>query len=504
MKRVLFAIVFVAALTAPGLASASWHQGGTGTAYAGSDDMPAGLQPALSLAGHNVTVSWSAAQFSDGSNITHYQVIRYDDATDTAHAVASGCSGTVSGLSCTENNVASGDWYYTVTPIAASWVGDEGPASNVVSIAAPSFVFTSSTNLSTLPATLNGTISNYLTGETATFRLDDPTSGTLLTGSITPSTVPASGSANVTVTIPNGTANGVHQVYVIGSSGSVANAAIALNVADTTAPVVSAAVIGKTAGGTPGYVKASGTYYIYANANDPGFPTTGVSQVRANVANITTGQTNVLLTAGSYTVGGVTYGYRSSSLTSNAGLTAGSKAFTVWAIDVAGNSSSGSPFNGTVTADITKPTATNISFTNVGTVGKAETGDKVILTYSETMEPISIISGWNGSSTTVTVRLTNNGGGDRVQIYNAANTTVLPLGTVRLGRTDYTTATVNFTNSTMSLASGVVTITLGTPSGATATAAGTGTIRWTPVATATDLAGNTASTTAFSKTGTAF
>ena len=79
---------------------------------------------------------------------------------------------------------------------------------------------------------------------------------------------------------------------------------------------------------------------------------------------------------------------------------------------------------------------------------------------------------------------------------------MLPLGTIRLNRTDYTTATVNFTNSTMTLAGGVVTITLGTPSGAVTTAAGTATMRWNASATATDLAGNTASTTSFYETGT--
>ncbi len=504
MKRLaVFAIVFVTVLTVPSFASASWHPGGTGAAYGQGDDMPDGIQPTLSATGHNITVSWAAAQFADGSNVTHYTVARYDDATDTAQTVGASCSGVVTGLTCTENNVPAGDWYYTVTPLAGNWVGDESPGSDDVTIAPPSFTFTSSTNLTTLPATLGGTISNYLTGETATFRLDNPTTGTVLTGSITPTPVPGSGTSTVSVTIPNGTANGVHQVYVIGSSGSVANAPIALNVADTTAPVVSAAVIAKTAGGTPGYVKRSGTYYVYANANDPGFPTSGVSQVRANVNNITTGSTNVLLTAGSYTIGGVTYGYRSASLTSSNTLTAGAKSFTVWAIDTVGNTSAGSPFTGSVTADITKPAPSNVQTTNAGTAGKAETGDKLILTYNESMEPISILAGWNGAATTVTLRLTNNGGGDRVTIYNAANTTLLPLGTIRLQRTDYTTATVNFTNSTMTLVGGVVTITLGTPSGAVTTAAGTATMRWTPSATATDLAGNTSSTTSFNETGTA-
>jgi len=333
-----------------------------------------------------------------------------------------------------------------------------------------------------------------------TYRLDDPTSGTVLAGSISPTPVPGSGTSSTTTTIPSGTANGVHQVYAVGSSGSVASASIAINVPDTTPPVVSAAVIAKTAGGTAGKIKQGGTYYIYANANDPGVPSSGVAQVRANVTNITTGQTNVLLTAGSFTVGGVTYGYRSASLTATNPLSAGSKSFTAWAIDTVGNT--GSSFSGSVTVDNTKPAASDIQTTNAGTAGKAETGDKLILTYNEAMEPVSILAGWSGASTTVTVRLVQNGTSDRVQVWNAANTTQLPFGTIRLQRTDYTTATVNFTNSTMTMVGGVVTITLGTPSGSVTTAAGTAAMRWTPSATATDQAGNTSSTTSVNETGT--
>ena len=66
--------------------------------------------------------------------------------------------------------------------------------------------------------------------------------------------------------------------------------------------------------------------------------------------------------------------------------------------------------------------------------------------------------------------------------------TLLPLGTIKLGRSDYTTANVNFTGSTMVLSSTTITITLGTPSGTVTTAAGAGSMSWTPSATATDLA----------------
>src|SRR5437867_3571885 len=61
--------------------------------------------------------------------------------------------------------------------------------------------------------------------------------------------------------------------------------------ADWVAPTVTATVIGKTVGGTPGYIHQGGTYYVYANVTDSGNPASGVSTVTANVSSITTGQT---------------------------------------------------------------------------------------------------------------------------------------------------------------------------------------------------------------------
>jgi hypothetical protein len=293
-----FVIVFVTLVSVPGLAWAAWHPSGTGNGYADADTMPVGDQPDVSLAGHTITVSWSASQMSDGSNVAGYVVSRYDNNTDALQTTGSGCNGVVTALTCAETLVPAGDWYYTITPVKQNWIGDEGPASNDVTIDPSSFVFTSATNLTALPKTLNGTISNYQPGETVTFRLDNPTTGTILTGSIAPNPVPGSGTATTTTTIPAGTSNGIHQVYAVGSVGSVASAGFGMNVADTTNPVVSATLIGKTAGGTPAFIHQGGTYYVYANANDPGVPSSGVSQVRANVSNITTGQTNVLLSAG--------------------------------------------------------------------------------------------------------------------------------------------------------------------------------------------------------------
>jgi hypothetical protein len=361
----------------------------------------------------------------------------------------------------------------------------------------------SSPTINALPATLNGSVASYITGETLTFRLDDPSTGTILGSTVASSPIPFAGSSAITVTIPLLTPAGAHTVYAIGSLGSQASAGITVNPNDTVAPTVSAAVIAKSAGGTAGYVRQAGQYYAYAQVTDTGSPASGVSTVRANLSNVTTGATSVALVAGPYTVQGVSYNYRTAVQTASSPLTAGATSFSITAADVAGNGGTTGGFS--VTVDNTAPAGSDIQTTNVGggTTGRAETGDTIVFTYSESMDPYIILAGWNGSATTVTLRLVQNGGGDRVQIFNAANTTALPLGTVRLNRTDYTTATVSFTNSTMVMSGSAVTVTLGTPGGAVGTVAGTGTSTWTPVNTATDYAGNACSTAVRTETGAA-
>jgi hypothetical protein len=262
---------------------------------------------------------------------------------------------------------------------------------------------------------------------------------------------------------------------------------------DFRAPTVDA-VIGKTAGGAADYLRPSNTYRVYANVTDTGNPASGLATLTADVSSLSAGQTAITFTAGTYTFDGVTYNRRSTNQYT-AGASTGAKAWTVSASDNAGNSA---VTNWSATVDNTAPAGAAVQATNTapsGTPGRAETGDTLTLTSTEPLYPASILAGWTGASTNVTVRLDNNGGGDRVRIFNAGNTTQLNLGTVFLNRTDYTTANRRFTNSTMTMSGSTITIVLGTPNGAVTTAAGTGAMTWTPSATATDLAGNAMSTT---------
>lgn len=290
------------------------------------------------------------------------------------------------------------------------------------------------------------------------------------------------------------------------SSGSLSSAT------DWTAPTITAAAVGKSAGGITGFIKQGGTYIVYANVTDSGNPASGVSSVKADASALTTGQTAVSLTTTGCpcSAGGVTYSYKSATLTANSTLSAGSKSFTVTANDVAANGPTSGSFS--VTVDNTAPTASDAQSTNGGTTsGKPESGDKLTLTYSEQIEPISILAGWGGASQNVVVRISNAGGTskDAVTVWNSTNTSQLPLGSVNLARAGYvaTGTTVTFgatgTASTMVQSGSVVTITLGTPSTTTNTVTTTGNMIWTPSATATDRAGNAASTTAVTQSGVA-
>ena len=128
---------------------------------------------------------------------------------------------------------------------------------------------------------------------------------------------------------------------------------------DNTAPAVSAATVVTSGSTTPGFVRSGGTYIVYANASDGGSPASGISTVKTDVSGLTAGQTALTLSActSSCTVGGVTYGYKSSSKTAGT-LGAGPIGFTVTGTDKASGATTGS-FS--VAVDNTAPTVTAVA-----------------------------------------------------------------------------------------------------------------------------------------------
>jgi hypothetical protein len=275
---------------------------------------------------------------------------------------------------------------------------------------------------------------------------------------------------------------------------------------DWVAPSASASVIAKSQGGVPGYIRQGGAYQVYAGVTDTGAPASGISSVTANVSTITTGQSAAALSSGSFPIGGVTYTHRSAALTANAVLTAGTYSYSLTSKDLANNSRTQS--GSTVIVDNTAPTATDVQTTNKtgNTLGRPEIGDSITFTFSEPIDPISILANWTGTATGVVVRITN-GTNDTLTVFNATNTTQLPLGSVNLGRTDYVTANATFgatgTASSMAQSTNAITVTLGTASAGPSTASANGSMIWTPSASAYDRAGNAETTTARTETGTA-
>jgi hypothetical protein len=192
----------------------------------------------------------------------------------------------------------------------------------------------------------------------------------------------------------------------------------------------------------------------------------------------------------------VTYNYRSAQLTASA-LADGPRTFSVTATDAAANVTLA---NDSVQIDSTAPAPTNISGSGGGTAGRPEVGESLTLTTNDTLDTFRLLANWTGSATTVQVRFVNQGGGDRLQVWDAAGTTQVPLGTINLNRNDYTTSTLSFNGSTMTQSGGAITITLGGPVVGTVTTVGAAaSMAWTPSATATDKAGNAISTAAFNE-----
>ncbi len=130
-------------------------------------------------------------------------------------------------------------------------------------------------------------------------------------------------------------------------------------IVDDTAPTVTAGAIVTSASSTAGFIKQGGAYVVYANAADTG----AMSTVKANVSGITAGQTALALSActSSCTIGGVTYGYKSSSKTADATIAEGAVSFGVTATDQAANTTTGT-FS--VTVDNTGGTVTQTTIAN--------------------------------------------------------------------------------------------------------------------------------------------
>ena len=241
--------------------------------------------------------------------------------------------------------------------------------------------------------------------------------------------------------------------------------------------------------------------------------------MKANVAAVTTGASAVELVAGTYATSAGSFNYRSTAQTADAAISGLTKSFSVSTSDIAGNVGLK---ESTVEIDKTAPTAADVQTTNAGTNGLAEQNDTIVFTFSEAIEPESVLAGWTGAATNVVVKVNDNGllgtgGNDTLEIWNAANSAALPLGSVDLGRSDYAAGLLGGsyrfgatgTASKMTMSGSTITVVLGTYNStiivdaARGTAGATGAMTWTPVATPYDRATNPMATTPAPESGAA-
>jgi hypothetical protein len=240
---------------------------------------------------------------------------------------------------------------------------------------------------------------------------------------------------------------------------------------------------------------------IYGTAADSGLNKVEISVRRASTGLYLTGTTFSAVSQTWITTTGTTsWNYALGTTTFPADDT---YTLVVRATDAVGNASTATT---AFVIDRAQPTAVGFSTTNILTARKLEGGDTFTLTYSEAIAPASIIAGWDGAAPrNVVVRATNSKSNDTLTIYSSTNVTLLPLGIVQL-RGNYVGGARTFglagsaALSTLTWNGSRLTVTLGTASGSTRSAATLINVTWTPAAGTTDLFGATTLTTPFTET----
>jgi hypothetical protein len=182
--------------------------------------------------------------------------------------------------------------------------------------------------------------------------------------------------------------------------------------------------------------------------------------------------------------------------TTAATLTSGTYTATASQSDASGNTGTSAPH--TFTVDTIAPTATDVAAANRGaTAGKAEAGDVITFTFSEPIDPATVLAGWDGTSTAVQMRITAGVlAPDPFTVLDSGGAAGVHLGTVQTNG-DYVTTTATF-DATMirSADHASVVVTLGArQSGIIALpAAGAQNMTWTVDNAVEDLAGNPVTT----------
>lgn len=242
-------------------ASAFWGSVSGGFGAAKADAVAQGARPATAVSGTSVTVTWTASTTAAGRPVTGYSIARYATATaGTGIAAAGTCTGTIAALSCVDNNVPTGTWYYAVTPLLSAWQGAESTRSAATAldatppgapvIAVPLYVNSSNVNNVSVSGTAEPGSTVILT----------------ITGAGTQpltQTMAANGSGNWAATpadltaFTDGTIN--YSAKATDAAGNTSAAGTASSTKDVSSPTVTNVQLGNVSGGTAGKIEKGDT-----------------------------------------------------------------------------------------------------------------------------------------------------------------------------------------------------------------------------------------------------
>jgi hypothetical protein len=178
---------------------------------------------------------------------------------------------------------------------------------------------------------------------------------------------------------------------------------------------------------------------------------------------------------------------------STTGVTDGTYDLQAVATDTLGNTST-SVVSARV-VDNTAPVPQAIAATNgTGTPGKIDAGDHIVFTFSEALQPSSVMSGWSGAAgAAVVVTFTDNNNADSFRVYGGTGSTQTRLTTGgAVAAKALVSAGVSW-NGTIAASGGTYTITLtGVGTGSASSSASTNSVAlsWPATAGFLDLAGN--------------
>jgi hypothetical protein len=430
-----------------------------------------------------------ASTASDGAGGSGVASVRYEYRQTGTGAWATACTATAAPFSCSfdAGGLTNGTGY-DFRAVAADGAGNETASAAVTDrradSAAPAATLDDPGATLRGTVTLSGTATDAHSGvASARFQVSPAGSDTWSDACVDTSSPYSCAWDTTTV------ASGLYDVRVLATDvpGNTAASTVAGRRVDNVLPLTSFVDPGSP---------LSGTVTLTATASDTGG--SGVASVRLQYSASGTGAWNDICTdtASPYSCAANTTGVADALYD-----------FRSIATDVAGNAGT----SATVAArrvDNLVPSGSDVQTGDGGgTPGVIQTGDWLRLTYSEAIDPASIVAGWSGTgSQSVHVRFTHHNQGDRVMIYNAANTAALPLaaGSGVVLDADYLASSATFAG-TLTTTGSTFTVTLGarTAGAVNATAPGAGTMTWSPSNGARDFVGKACSTTNRTESGAA-